>query len=86
MAAGLYLMIRLKFNLKLTKVLGNSDIPHSCFPIFKFRIGELHPFLSINTSFLHISVEIVVEMYRSQNVPENYNKELLSLITHMHAN
>ena len=49
----------------LTKVRLNSNISHSCFPIFKFGIGNFDPFLSICIPLLCFPLQVEVVMYCS---------------------
>ena len=57
----------------LTKVLCNPNTPDCCFPILKLKIGDLYPFCVVLFSDFGISLNIVVKMNNSNNMPRKKN-------------
>ena len=53
----------------LTKVLCNPNVPDCCFSILELRIGDFDSFCVILLSCFDITLNIVVEMDNSNNVP-----------------
>ena len=56
-------------NLKLTKILRDSDIPHSGLTILKLRVCHFQLFNIVTVASPRIPVQIKVEMYCSKNMP-----------------
>lgn len=57
------------FHCRLTKVLRDSYVPHSCFTVLEFWVREFHLPSIVRVPCSHISMQIKVEMHCSKNMP-----------------
>ena len=68
-------IINFSVSLTLTKVWGNFNIAHCCFPIFELRVWHSPPFSSITFSAFNFPLQVEIEMNCCKNVPENKNRQ-----------
>ena len=66
-------IINFSVSLTLTKVWGNFNIAHCCFPIFELRVWHSPPFSSITFSAFNFPLQVEIEMNCRKNMPENKN-------------
>lgn len=59
----------LNFHCRLTKVLRDSYVPHSCFTVLEFWVREFQLPSIVRVPCSHISMQIKVEMHCSKNMP-----------------